>query len=203
MTTAERLDTTGLARMPSVEVDPNAATEELCRAWASSIYSGIALEPTATRALFAIVEREGRAIERLCSPYTPATTEVATTEASTNPETVGPPLPPTGSTVSTTVGPAAVAAVPSATKHTSHPPNTLPPQAQGNGPTVTEPTRGDHTSGPSSNGNAGANANANGNGNGDRNNNPNANNGANGTGDADNNPNANNNAANGKGNPNG
>jgi hypothetical protein len=153
--------------------------------------------------LFAIAEREGRAIERLCSPYTPGTTEVATAEASRSPEAVPPLLPPTYSTVSKTDVPAAVAAGPYTTSYTSHPPNTLPPQAQGDRPTATEPSRGDHSSGANANGNARANANANGNGDDNGTNNPNANNGANGVGNANNHPNANDTVVNGKGNPKG
>ena len=172
--TTDRLDVTVHPAMPpSVAVDRSLTTDELCRDWASSIRSGIALEPDALRALSEMAERAGQGVDRLCSPVAPTAPQVLTTiEATTTPETVPTP---TDATVSPAVVPTAPI-VPPSTDNTEpnspntepntpntepNTPNTLPPQAQGNGPPAGEPSGGNHTSNGNPNANANGNANPN------------------------------------------
>jgi hypothetical protein len=177
-TTTDHLDVTVHPTMPpAVAVDQNLTSDELCRDWALSIRSGIALEPNSTRALVAMAERAGQGIERLCSPYTPTAPEVlATTDATTIPGTVPTP---TAATFSSVVVPTASTAPPPTDDTPPTTAHTLPPQAQGNGPPAGEPRQGDHTTNGNGNGNgyantAGDNGNATGNGNANANANPHA-----------------------------
>jgi hypothetical protein len=165
-----------------VAVDREMDAQALCGRWATSRRSGVELEPDAKRALVAIAARAGADLERLCGPAASTPIKaVPTAQESQPPEAVLPTVSTVDTNVPTTDAPPA-----STNEGTPKETPTLPPQAHGNGPPVTEPSPADKgndaggTGTPDPNANANATGNANSHG-GNPNANPNAG-GANGNG---------------------
>jgi hypothetical protein len=182
-TTTDRIATVQSTTPRPAAADPSLTTDQLCRAWALSIRSGVPLEPEATRALAAMAERSGQAVERQCGPDVPTAPEILVpAEASTTPVDARP-SPPTVPTVIAPDIPTAATVPPATNNKSPNTSHTLPPQAQGNEPSASVPNRGDHANNgnpnepgndnPTVNGNDANNSNGNSNSNGNANSNPN------------------------------
>jgi hypothetical protein len=159
-------------------IDQQTDAHALCGRWATSIRTGVELEADAQLALAAMSVRAVADLERLCGPATSTPDESAPSaqEAAPPAETVPPT---TVSTVDTTVPTTDTPPPASTNDGTPQPAPTLPPQANGNGPSVGDPSPADqgHDTGTNGTPNANANANADGSGNlhgGNQNANPNA-----------------------------
>ena len=154
-------------------IDQHTDAHALCGRWATSIRSGVELEADAKLALAAMAVRAGAALERLCGPAAAIPDGSAPSARETPPPETVPP--PTVSPVDTTVAPTDTPPA-STNDGTPQPATTLPSQANGNGPSVGDPSSAGqgHDAGANGTPNTNANANADGSGN-SHGGNPNAN----------------------------